>query len=149
MSAQHSTVADLSDQSIMGDHRLARFARIVLTMGLIALAVAAVVAWRQQDAHGFAMIWLQNAIFVLTLGLGAFFFTLLQHATGASWGIAVRRIAEAQAANLQWIGLLFLVPMFWLLATDRNWEGAGAHGHGLALIWPWADLAHLTAEAPA
>ncbi|MSR70030.1 MAG: quinol:cytochrome C oxidoreductase [Phycisphaerales bacterium] len=146
MSATLTQVADLSDRSIIGDARLTSVSRSAYAIGVVALAVAFLVAWKQQDAHAFAMSWLQNAIFILTLALGAFFFTLLQHITGAGWAIAVRRVAEAQAANLQWIGLLFLVPMFWLVATDRDWAG---HGHGLALVWPWADLAHLSAEAPA
>ncbi|MSR44830.1 MAG: quinol:cytochrome C oxidoreductase [Phycisphaerales bacterium] len=152
MSVTLTHAADLSNESVMGDHRLVRFSRRAFAVGTIALIGAFALAWRQQDAHGFAMIWLQSAIFILTLGLGAFFFTLLQHATGASWGIAVRRVAEAQAANLQWIGLLFIVPMIWLVATNRDWHGLtsqGGHGHGLGLVWPWADLAHLTAEAPA
>ena len=146
MSALLTPIADLSDRSIIGDARLTRISRLAFVIAIVALFVACIAAWNQQDAHGFAMIWLQNSIFILTLALGAFFFTLVQHITAAGWAVALRRVAEAQAANLQWIGLLFLVPMFWLVATNREWDG---YGHGLALVWPWADLAHLTAHAPA
>ena len=145
MSASISTVADLSDRSIMGDSRLTRVSGMAYTVAIVALALAAVVGWNQGSAHGFAMVWLQNAVFVLSLALGAFFFTMIQHITSAGWGIAVRRVAEAQAANLNWLWMLFLVPMAWLLVTNREWEG---FGHGLALLWPWADMAHLTVHAP-
>ncbi len=146
MSATMACNPDLSDHSVLGDARLTRVSRTAYVIGWIALLVGCFEAWKQPDAHGFAMIWLQNSIFILTLALGAFFFTLIQHITAAGWGVAVRRVAEAQAANLQWLWVLFLVPMFWLVATNHSWEG---RGHGLALIWPWADLSHLTAESPA
>ncbi len=154
MSAALTTVADLSDRSVLGDARLVRVSRAAALIAVVALVLAAIVAWRQGDPHGFAMIWLQNGIYVLTLALGAFFFVLIQHITNAGWGVAVRRVAEAQAANLNWLWILFLVPMFWLFVTDRQFHGSGhaegyTFGHGLALIWPWADLAHLSAESPA
>ncbi|MSR28668.1 MAG: quinol:cytochrome C oxidoreductase [Phycisphaerales bacterium] len=146
MSASVTTSADLSDRSIMGDERLVRVSRMAYTVAVAALALAALVAWRQGDAHGFAMIWLQNGLFVLSLALGALFFTMIQHITNAGWGISVRRVAEAQAANLTWIWVLFLVPMGWLCLTNHEWAG---HGHGLALVWPWADMAHMSAHAHA
>ena len=146
MSASITAVADLSDRSIMGDDRLVRTSRVAYVVAVISLIAAAFVAWKQNDPHGLAMIWLQNGIFVLTLSLGAFFFVMVQHITNAGWAVAIRRIAEAQAANLTWISVLFLVPMFWLLITNREWNG---FGHGLAIIWPWADMAHLTEHSPA
>ncbi len=130
----------------MGDSRLVRVSNTAYAGAAVALVLAAVVGWNQGDAHSFGMIWLQNAIFVLSLALGAFFFTLIQHLTNAGWAIAIRRVAEAQAANLRWIWVLFLVPMAWLLFSHREWAG---FGHGLALIWPWADMSHMAAHAPA
>ncbi len=146
MSATTTQVADLSDRSIMGDGRVAGVSRTAYTVAAVALGLSAVLAWRQGDPHSFAMIWLQNAMFVLSLGLGALFFTMIQHITSASWGISVRRVAEAQAANLNWIWILFLVPMAWLAFSGREWAG---FGHGLALLWPWADMAHMAAHNPA
>lgn len=72
MSASITNVADLSDRSIMGDDRLARTSRMAYVVAVISLIAAAFVAWKQNDPHGLAMIWLQNGIFVLTLSLGAF-----------------------------------------------------------------------------
>lgn len=146
MSATPITVADLSDRSVMGDSRLVRVSRVALGVAVVALGLAGIVAFKQDDPHTLAKIWLHNSIFVLTLALGAFFFTMVQHITSAGWGIAVRRVAEAQAANLTWLWALVLVPMAWLFFSNRDWAG---HGHGLALVWPWADLAHLSAESPA
>jgi hypothetical protein len=137
------TTADLSDRSIMGDDRVARVSRFAYGIAALALGLAAVVAWKQGDPHSFAMIWLQNGLFVLSLALGALFFTMIQHITNAGWGVSVRRIAEAQATNLNWLWVLFLVPMFWLAFSGREWAG---FGHGLALIWPWADMTHMAAH---
>ncbi len=59
--------------------------------------------------------------------LGALFFVLLQHVTKAGWSVTVRRPAEAVAANLQWLWLLF-IPILVLV-----WTGKGA------VLFEWCD----------
>ncbi len=52
--------------------------------------------------------WLVAFCFGLSICLGGLFWTMIQHATRAGWSVAVRRIAEAVASNLQWIWILFI-----------------------------------------
>ncbi len=62
---------------------------------------------------------------------------LIQHVTGATWSVVIRRLAEALAANLPWLALL-LIPI--LL--------------GMGHLYHWTDTEHvahdplLTAKAP-
>ena len=63
--------------------------------------------------------------FLLTIGMGALFFTMLQHAVGAYWSVVIRRIAELTMANFPLLALLFLPLLIPLL-----------DGHGT--LWPWA-----------
>lgn len=96
------------------------------------LALGAAVGWDR-----FLQAYLVNYAFVLSLSLGALFFVLIQHVTGATWSVVVRRLAEAIAANLPWLGLLALPILF-----------------GLRSLYPWSDPAHaahdplLAAKAP-
>src|SRR3989338_4452380 len=49
--------------------------------------------------------------FLMSLGLGGLFFSMLHHATGAGWGVVVRRIPESLAHFLPW-GFLLMIPVF-------------------------------------
>ena len=71
--------------------------------------------------------YLAAFIFVLSLSLGALWFTLLQHMTRAGWSVVLRRLSEAIAANLTWLGLAF-APIVVLVLM----------GKGEAL-YHWAD----------
>ena len=55
---------------------------------------------------------------MLSICLGGLFFTALQHATHAGWGVVLRRFAEAVAANLMWIWVLFIPVAGCMLWTD-------------------------------
>jgi len=57
-------------------------------------------------------------MFVLSICLGALFFTILQHLARAGWSVVVRRIAEALAANLRWIWILFIPIAIGMVKTD-------------------------------
>jgi hypothetical protein len=70
------------------------------------------------------------------LCLGGLFFVIIQHLTRAGWSVVVRRIAEAFAANLRWIWILFL-PIAALAVFGK-----------LGQLFPWADLHQLAQEHP-
>lgn len=62
-----------------------------------------------------------HAAYMLFLGLalGAFFFVMVHHITGARWGVVVRRIAEAVATTLPLFAILF-IPI--LLGREHLFE---------------------------
>jgi hypothetical protein len=112
--------------------------RISATLGLIGLAASLFLGAQAGDHWGrFLEAYLVNYAFFFSLAMGALFFVLIQHVTGATWSVVVRRLAEALASNLPWLGLL-LIPI--LLGMDH--------------LYHWSDPEHvahdplLTAKAP-
>jgi len=85
--------------------------RIGLVIGILGLAASAFLGLFQEGNEGrFYHAWLVNFCFFLSLSLGALFFVIIQHLTGATWSVVVRRIAESVAANI-WLVFLFFVPV--------------------------------------
>jgi hypothetical protein len=74
--------------------------------------------------------YLVSFCFYLSLALGALFFVLLQHLTGSTWSVVVRRLAEAIASNL-WVMAVLAIPI--LL--------------GLSRLYAWADPATMQADS--
>lgn len=87
--------------------------------GVGCLAVAFALAFFQfQNRDYFFHAYLTQFAWVLSIGLGALFFVILQHATRAGWSVTVRRSAEAAAA-LPVLCVLFLpVGLPVLLGSD-------------------------------
>jgi len=98
---------------------------IALIIGLVG-AVGCLFGYRQDPAHFFHS-YLVAYIFFLTILLGALFFTMLHHLTGARWSVVLRRIAESAGAALPLFLILFL-PLFAGLHHLYPWS-QGGHGH--------------------
>jgi hypothetical protein len=130
--------ADLSDANVRLDSRSGALSLLGIAAAVAGLggAVALSFAWGVEPER-FWRIWLQNFMFVLSLALGGLFFVLVQFLTRAGWSVTVRRVAEAFAANLRWIWILFL-PIVGLAAMGD-----------LHRLFPWADLKLLAELNPA
>ena len=98
-----------------------------LLTGVVLLGAATLLAGADDGWRPFLRGYLFAFIAVLSLSLGSLFFTILHHLTRAGWSVVVRRIAEAMAANLRWIWILFL-PILWLVLSGRG-----------GLLFEWAD----------
>jgi len=112
--------------SDVGERRLAGGRRLSLgaaALGLLGLALTAAGAWVSPRQAAFS--WLAGFGFALTLALGALVFLLIQHATGATWSIVLRRPIEAAAGTLPLLALLF-VPLLFALDDLYPWAGTGA-----------------------
>lgn len=115
--------------------RGARFGAVALAIGLAAFALALWLGYARDDGwRRWQHAWLVASVFVLSLSLGGLFFVLIQHLTGASWSVVVRRIAEITAANTA-VAALFLAPLVAFVVL-----GDGS-------LYPWAD-ARTVAEEP-
>jgi len=68
--------------------------------------------------------------FLMSLGLGGLFFSMLHHATGAGWSVVVRRIPESLAHLLPW-GFLLMIPI--VLGLDVLYEWSRHETHDLIL----------------
>ncbi len=73
--------------------------------------------------------YLLSFLFIISLGLGGLFFTLLQHATKATWSVVVRRISESFTQVLVW-GILLVLPIF----------------AGLNLLYEWSDPSKVASD---
>jgi hypothetical protein len=129
----------------MGMMEQADVARVVETFRLSAptwtrvrnlLAALALLGWAGSaaayaaGAAQFFFSWLVAFAFVATIGLGALFFTMVQHLTGSAWSVTVRRLMENLAATLPVAALLF-VPVALGLSHIYEWTRAEvvAHDH--------------------
>jgi hypothetical protein len=125
-------------------------------VGLAALAVSALVAWRTD--HGWepflrAYVW---AFCVVTsISLGALFFIMIQHLTKAGWSVVVRRVAEGLAGNLRWLWIFFIPILLGMKFSDSthlyHWAMTGAteHDHILAHKEPYLNPTFWTIRAGA
>lgn len=98
-------------------------------VGILALAFG-----YSADPRRFAFAWLFAFIAFLTIALGNIFFVFVSYLTGASWSVAIRRVAEIAGAAIPVFALLF-VPVW--LSRHELYEWAQhelheehAEGHG-------------------
>jgi len=59
-------------------------------------------------------------VFFTTIAVGALFFTILQHLTGAAWSVTVRRLAENVSMTLPVLAILY-VPLAFALRRLYPW----------------------------
>ncbi|MFO0678709.1 MAG: hypothetical protein U0169_19410 [Polyangiaceae bacterium] len=105
-----------------------------IAAGVGALGLAGAGAGYASDPTRFAYAWLFAFFVFLTIGLGALFFVLIQHLTGAGWSVTVRRTAEFFASGLV-VFIFFVIPILvmgpklypWLAAEEGGGHGA-EHG---------------------
>jgi hypothetical protein len=79
----------------------------------------------------FLNIYLVNFCFLLSISLGALFFTIIFHLTRAGWSVAVRRIFEFWAACVVPLFILFLPILLVVLSGDDS-------------IYPWVKWGYST-----
>ena len=126
MTIAHAVPAEALEGVHAGD-KLGRLARISLYLGVAGLAMGAWLGWSggETEMRHFWFSYLVGFTFLLTIGMGTLFFTMLQHAVGAYWSVVVRRIAELPMANFPLLAVMFLPLLVPLL------DGSGS-------LWPWA-----------
>jgi hypothetical protein len=107
--------------------RLARFQRLCLLIGVVALSVTAVGVFVNRTQFFFS--YLYSYLFWLGLSLGCFLITMMHQLAGGRWGYPTRRFFEAGFLVLP-LMLLLLIPIFF----------------GLSDLYPWARPADLAAE---
>ena len=122
----HATISIDEDRTVLAGLPSVAPAPLAV-LGLVALAVAGVLSWREGDQlRQFSASYLVSFCFFLSISLGALFFVLLQHLVKAGWSVTVRRLAEVLAANTVLMAVLFL-PILVPLLVGQNW------------IYVWSD----------
>ena len=92
-----------------------------LGMGLFAAGLALMVlgglaGWlgEEPSANRLKFAYLTAYMYTLSVALGALFFVLLQHVTGARWSIVLRRLCERLMMALPVMPILFVPILFWM-----------------------------------
>lgn len=99
-----------AETTFPADHSWRKLGPIALVVG--AVLVGAAFGVDGSEHHGdFYFSYLVGWMYVVTLALGAMFFTLVQHAGRAGWSVVVRRTAENMMATLPVLALFF-IPIF-------------------------------------
>lgn len=98
-------------------------------IGIAALGAAFALKGEGEASQQFYMAYLTALMTFLAIGLGGFFFTLIQHATRAGWSIVVRRIAEHLGMTLPLLGLLALPVVFIGTHDLFHWSHPGVTDH--------------------
>ena len=102
------------------DHLAWPVFRSGFVVGGVSLLAALIVAILVENGgQRLAYAYLVAVMFALALGLGSMFFVLLTHLFRAGWCVLVRRVFEAQAANLGVVAIL-LVPILVVVAAQNG-----------------------------
>jgi hypothetical protein len=102
-------------------------------LGAVGMAGTYLVA----GAERFWADWLMWFVILVCLALGALFIAALQHITGATWSVPLRRVPERLAALTPWIVPVALVALF-SLPVLFSWTQPGAAADptlGLKTSW--------------
>ena len=127
----------MAADGIRNDNRLGGLGPAMMVAGLIVGLGCLGATLGIDGVSGSAIFWKSYLFaFMAACGicLGALFFVMLQHITKAGWSVTVRRPAEAMAANLQWLWILF-VPILVLV-----WSGHGT------ILFEWCDTDYMRAD---
>lgn len=113
---------------------------VLLGVGALGLAASAAGAFGA-DREQFYFSYLAAFAFVATIGLGLFFFTILQHLVAARWSVVVRRISETAAGGLWVLALLFLPIAVGAHDIYHHWTEPHEHiKHLIEEKEPWLNL---------
>lgn len=127
---------EMHDATYSPPASLDRIRQRALIAGVAGVAVTAAGAFL--DADRFFQSYLLAFLFWLAAAMGGLALTMLQHMTGGSWGLVLRRIFEAAARTLPWMALLFVPVAFGMehlyswtdpqkVATDRILQAKAAY----------------------
>ena len=127
---------DLSAQNTQLPSLAFGLRNIAVGLAVVGLGAGAAIGYTgalgTTPAH-FWRAYLVAFLFGLTMCLGGLFFLLIQYLTRAGWSVAIRRPAEALAANLRWYWVLFVpFAVLWFMGKAN-------------MLWIWADMESLKA----
>ena len=116
----------LSDEKLELSGKASTLAIGLLVVGVVAILAALGLALTGADGQRrFYHAYLTNYAYVLSRALGGLFFVLVQHLVRSGWSVSVRRVAEAMASTLPFMGLL-AIPL-----AVSVWANKGE-------LYPWA-----------
>jgi hypothetical protein len=107
--------------------------RNVLFFAALVCVIGCVVGYLQDHAR-FFQSYLVAFTYTAALGLGAFFFVMVQFLSGSAWSVTVRRIMENIMFTLPFGALLF-IPIAFGLKDIYSWTNPALMSSEVALRW--------------
>ncbi len=112
----------LVDSFQLAPAQAGRVRNVLATVALVASLLC--VAGALHEPERFLESYLVAVLFALSLALGALFWVMLHHLTGAGWSVVVRRVPEQLSRTLPWLALLF-VPVILGVRSLYSWSAIG------------------------
>ena len=109
----HHPTATLNPESLRLDDTLWKRGRAVI-LAIGAIAWAASLAGYAADSERFAFSYLVAFVFFVSAALGAMFFVMVQHITGSTWSVTMRRLMENVMSTITPAAVLFIPVAFGL-----------------------------------
>ncbi|HVB31513.1 MAG TPA: hypothetical protein VNE60_08340 [Gemmatimonadaceae bacterium] len=108
---------------------------------LLAVGGAGVVSTYVLDgAQRFWANWLLWFVFMVCIALGALFIVALQHVTGATWSVPLRRAPERVAALTPWLVPVALIALFSLPVLFSWTQPGAASDPAIAMKTSWLNV---------
>ncbi len=113
---------------------------VKLSYGLGFIGVALCLVGYFNNYEQFIHSYLVAFVFWMTIVLGALFFTLMHHLTGAVWSVVLRNVVDAIIATIPLMAVLW-IPLGFGLHDTYHWshESAVANDHLLQLKAPYLN----------
>jgi len=108
----------MSDTTATAPPELDRFQRMALIVGIIGLVLGGL--WAIIDSQQFFRSYLLAYVFWIGIPLGCFAILMVQHLSGGSWGVVIRRVLEASTKTFPLLLILFL-PLVFGLKSIYSW----------------------------
>lgn len=105
--------------------------RNVLFFAALVSVIACAVGYLQEPARFFRSYMVAFS-FTAAIGLGAFFFVMVQYLTGSAWSVTVRRIMENIMITLP-VGALLFIPLAFGLKDIYSWMNTDLVSHDTVL----------------
>ncbi len=120
MSMTHTDIA--ADKYQLEASRWAVGRNVLFFVALV--SVLACVAGYVEDPARFFRSYMVAFSFTAAIGLGAFFFVMVQYLSGSAWSVTVRRIMENIMITLP-LGAVLFIPVAFGLHDIYSWTNAG------------------------
>ncbi len=114
----------VNPESLRLDDALWRRGRAVI-LAIGAVAWGASLGGYATDAERFAFSYLVAFVFFVSAALGAMFFVMVQHITGSTWSVTMRRLMENVMSTIAPAAVLF-IPVAFGLHELYHWTHAEA-----------------------
>ena len=98
---------EIRDDEVRAGGRVSVAAGAAAILGLLGLGISWALG-RGENAERFYFSYLHNYCYFMSITLGAFFFTFIQHLVSAGWSVVVRRLAEVVMMNVLPMAILFI-----------------------------------------